>query len=368
MSARTLTTDIAIVGGGPAGLSAATAAATSGARVLLIDAYSQASGQYWMQAADGGAAGAQAAEGRAGIARAKAAGVQLLTGFEVFAAYPGPTLFAASAEDSARIDCKALIVASGAHDRTVALPGWTLPGVMTAGGAQRLAKTQGILSGRRIVLSGSGIFLYAVADTLIAKGAEIAALVEARSPNAALLHHLGRFPERWREATALLRRVRRRVGRHLTGQIVTVARGKDRVEAVGITRLDGRGVQDIDGIDGLLTSFGFQPQIEVTSLLGCEHRFDDTLGGWLSHRGSQPACRPEPWLPIIFLRSRFSRNQLASRPSDRPDGPRQGILRSEPISRRSLIQRRPLPVPRLGCRPRAFRAARLEPRAAPSEA
>lgn len=280
MSARTLTTDIAIVGGGPAGLSAATAAATSGARVLLIDAYSQAGGQYWMQAADGGAAGAQAAEGRAAIARAKAAGVQLLTGFEVFAAYPGPTLFAASAEDSARIDCKALIVASGAHDRTVAFPGWTLPGVMTAGGAQRLAKTQGILSGKRIVLSGSGIFLYAVADTLIAKGAEIAALVEARSPNAALLHHLGRFPERWREATALRCRVRRRVGRHLTGQIVTVARGKDRVEAVGITRLDGRGVQDIDGIDGLLTSFGFQPQIEVTSLLGCEHRFDDTLGGW----------------------------------------------------------------------------------------
>lgn len=286
MSARAIATDVTVIGGGPAGLSAATAAAASGARVLLVDAYAQAGGQYWMQAADGRAIGPQAEEGRKAIRRAETAHVQFLTGAEVFAAYPGPTVFATSPGGPARIDCKALVVATGAHDRTVAFPGWTLPGVMTAGGGQRLAKTQGMLPGKRIVLSGSGIFLYAVADTLIGKGAEIVAFIEARSSNAALLRHLARFPERWREAEALFRRVRRGVGQHLTGQIVTEVRGKDRVEAGRIAKLDGSSVHDIDGIDSVLTSFGFQPQIEVTSLLGCEHRFDDALGGW--HVATEP--------------------------------------------------------------------------------
>lgn len=280
MSARSFDCDVAIIGAGPAGLSAATAASESGARTLFIDAYTEAGGQYWMQAADNRPIGPQAAEGRTAIRRAEAAGVRFLKGAEVFAAYPGFKLFANGRDGAAHIACRTVIVASGAHDRTVAFPGWTLPGVMTAGGGQRLAKTQGILPAKRIVLSGSGIFLYAVADTFIGKGAEIVALVEARQPNSAVVRHLACFPERWHEAAALFGRVRKRVLRWMNGRVVVEALGTERVEAVRVARLDGSGAHTIEGIDCLLTSYGFQPQIEITSLLGCRHRFDDGLGGW----------------------------------------------------------------------------------------
>jgi NADPH-dependent 2,4-dienoyl-CoA reductase/sulfur reductase-like enzyme len=280
MSARSFDCDVAIIGAGPAGLSAATAASESGARTLVIDAYVEAGGQYWMQAADSRPIGPQAAEGRVAIRRAEAAGVRFLKGAEVFAAYPGFKLFANGRDGAAHVACRTVIVASGAHDRTMAFPGWTLPGVMTAGGGQRLAKTQGVLPGKHIVLSGSGIFLYAVADTLIDKGAEIVALVEARRPDGAVVRQLARFPERWHEAAALFGRVRKRVPRRMNGRVVVEALGKERVETVSVARLDGSGARTIDGIDCLLTSYGFQPQIEVTSLLGCTHCFDDGLGGW----------------------------------------------------------------------------------------
>ncbi len=282
MSATIVKADIAVVGAGPAGLAAATFAARAGASVVVVDAYARAGGQYFVQGQADAPPSRQAKEGQDAIARATAAGVRLLTGTEVFAAYPGFQLFASGPEGQTRIAARAVIAATGAHDRTVAFPGWTLPGVMTAGGGQRLAKEHGQLPGKRIVLSGSGIFLYAVAETLIDKGAEIVALVEARRPSAALLWHLARFPERWGEAYRLLARVRRDVLRRINGHLVTAALGNDRVEAVRLARLDGSGAFEIGGIDCLLTSYGFQPQLEITSLLGCAHEFDDALGGWLA--------------------------------------------------------------------------------------
>ena len=71
------------------------------------------------------------------------------------------------------------MLATGAYDRPVAFPGWTLPGVMTAGGAQALAKGQGVLPGRRVLLAGAGPFLLPVAAQLEAGGAEVVAVAEA---------------------------------------------------------------------------------------------------------------------------------------------------------------------------------------------
>src|SRR5271154_724736 len=122
--------DVAIVGGGPAGLAAATAARRSGAGVLLVDAFSQAGGQYFMQPLPGTGNSPQIQTGRRAIADAKAAGVALLTGIEIFAAYPGFRLLGAGGGRSIVIDARAIIAANGAHDRVMAFPGWTLPGVM----------------------------------------------------------------------------------------------------------------------------------------------------------------------------------------------------------------------------------------------
>ena len=73
----------------------------------------------------------------------------------------------------------ALVLATGAYDRPVPFPGWTLPGVMTAGAAQSLAKAGATLPGRRVLLVGSGPFLLPVAAQLASSGAEVVAVAEA---------------------------------------------------------------------------------------------------------------------------------------------------------------------------------------------
>jgi NADPH-dependent 2,4-dienoyl-CoA reductase/sulfur reductase-like enzyme len=287
VSARRIETGIAVIGAGPAGLAAATAAARAGARVTVLDAFPDPGGQYWMQAPGTPPASLQMADGARAIAVARAAGVEILTGTELFAAYPGFRLFAAGEGGAVAIAARALVVASGAHDRVVAFPGWTLPGVMTAGAGQRLAKLHGVLPGRRIVLAGSGAFLLAVAESLLAKGAEIAALVEARRPSAALARHLASHPERWRETARLVATARRGARRIVFGRIVVAAGGQDRVESVRLAAAPGGPAEEIDGIDALLVGYGFQPAIDTTAMLGCDHRFDDALGGW--HVAADPA-------------------------------------------------------------------------------
>lgn len=280
MTVKRLETDICVVGAGPAGLAAATAAAAAGARTLVVDAFPSPGGQYWMQPPVTADATAQALEGQDAIAAARAAAVQFLPGTEIFAAYPGFKLYGTGTEGAVKIVCRRLIAASGAHDRSVAFPGWTLPGVMTPGGAQRLAKLQGVLPGKRIVLAGSGPFLWSVADSLLRKGATIVALVEAQQPSLALGMHLLGYPERWLETWRLVRHVRAHVGSVIFGQIVVAAEGQDRVAAVTLRDRRTGTLQKIEAIDSLLVGYGFQPSIELTSVLGCRHRYDDALGGW----------------------------------------------------------------------------------------
>lgn len=272
-------TDIAIIGGGPAGLSAAQAARQSGASVVIIDSFPLAGGQYYMQPVTGAPSG-QALRGRRLIDEVIEAGAHVLTGHEVVAAYPGFRLLAMGHGRGLSIAARAIVVAGGAHDRVMAFPGWTLPGVMTAGAGQRLAKVNGVLPGQRIVIAGTGIFLWAVADTLLQKGARIVALVEARRPSLGLAAHILAFPEHWREALRLFNHVKRGVDRVAWSHVICEASGDDRVDSVIIGHAAQGRVERITGVDALLVSHGFQPNIEITSLLGCEHCFDEALGGW----------------------------------------------------------------------------------------
>jgi NADPH-dependent 2,4-dienoyl-CoA reductase/sulfur reductase-like enzyme len=280
-----LRADVAVIGGGPAGLAAATAAARAGALVHLLDGAAEAGGQYWMQPI-GVHASPQSLAGAAAITAARGAGVQIHPGADVWAVFDRFRILAAIGAEPLEIAARAIVVASGAQDRVPAFPGWTLPGVLTAGAAQRLAKLGGVRAGRRVVVAGSGPFLLVVAGVLRTLDTELVAFVEARRPAAASALHLARFPERWGEALQLLRPIADTRTRRRFGWIVTEALGTDHVEAVRIARLDANGAIDerrthvIDGIDALVTGWGFRPSIEVTAQLGCAHAFDDARGGW----------------------------------------------------------------------------------------
>lgn len=180
-----------------------------------------------------------------------------------------------------------VIAALGAMERPLPFPGWTLPGVIGAGAAQRLLKTgSGRIPGAgKMVIAGSGPFLLAVAQSCAVAGQPVSDLVEMRRPG--LPARLFRaHPERLPEALRLWRDLRRTGAARHMGHVVTRALGGAQLEAVEIAPLDASGRPDmalqrrIDGVSTLAVGFGFQPVVDMTLALGARHAFAPELGGW----------------------------------------------------------------------------------------
>ncbi|MEU9004525.1 NAD(P)/FAD-dependent oxidoreductase [Streptomyces sp. NPDC059982] len=284
--------DLAIVGAGPAGLAAAVTAARLGLRVTLLDAGERPGGQFYRHPAAGlGALRPQAlhhdwrafATREAALRAHVAAGrIDHLPFHHVWTVVPdgdgGWTLHAVAGpeERAATVGARAVLLATGAYERQLPFPGWTLPGVVGAGGAQAMLKGGLVLPGRRVLVAGSGPLLLAVAGSLAAAGATVPAVVEAASYTAyatrgpALLRNPAKLAEGATYGGALLRHGIRLLTRHA----VTAAHGRDRVEAVTVARLD-RDWRPLPGTgrripcDALAVGHGLVPQLELATGLGC---------------------------------------------------------------------------------------------------
>ncbi len=159
--------EIAIIGGGPAGLAAAIELAAGGADLVVIDAYPQPGGHYFRQPPQefskaGVAADSRQVEYASLMASLERLNVTVLSESAVWSIFPaeesatGYTLHLNGPHPVRSIQARYLLLASGAYDRPMAFPGWRLPGVITPGGAQMLMKGHGILPGERILGGGSG--------------------------------------------------------------------------------------------------------------------------------------------------------------------------------------------------------------------
>src|SRR5512144_2355664 len=175
-----------VVGGGPAGLAAARTAARHGVHVMLVDENPELGGQYYRQMPESFRAparsatlGKESAEGRRLIDEVRALGVELRLGTVVWGIFDQRVVALATQDESERIVAESLILAPGAYDRPVPFPGWTLPGVITAGGALELMRGHGVLPGHRVLVAGSGPVLFAVAQDLLRGGATVVAVCEA---------------------------------------------------------------------------------------------------------------------------------------------------------------------------------------------
>jgi NADPH-dependent 2,4-dienoyl-CoA reductase/sulfur reductase-like enzyme len=317
-----VTVDVAVVGGGPAGVAAAVTAARSGAQVALLDAGPRLGGQYYRRppvdddrptppndrrvrrsctCSRGIAAGSShSAETSHSAERFDRLEAQLpgLTAAGRLRVLDGTTVWSAQGSAGAfrlrvrggdrepdaplaEVTARAVVVATGAHDRQLPFPGWDLPGVMSAGAAQALVKGSGVVPGRRVVVAGTGPFLLAVAATLLRAGAEVVAVVEAGTPHRLLARPHDVLPA-WSKAVELAGFVRLLV-RHrvpyLAGHRVLRATGDGAagqgvVRSVTVARSDPAGrprpgsAREL-ACDVLAVGFGFTAHTDLLLQLGC---------------------------------------------------------------------------------------------------
>lgn len=259
--------DVAVVGAGPAGIAAAAMIAETGRRVAVLDESVEVGGQIWRHRR--GAPPPAAA--RPWIRRLERSGATILRESAVVDVRDDPHAerFAITAERGLSpllVNATTLVLATGARERFLPFPGWTLPGVVGVGGVQALLKSGLDVSGRRIVIAGSGPLLLPVAASLSTAGANVLRVAEQAPPRAVRSFALGL----WRRPSSLAQAARYRLAfartPYVMGEWVTAARGDGRVEEVTIA--NGRTERTI-ACDLLAVACGLVPNSRLARLLGC---------------------------------------------------------------------------------------------------
>ena len=281
--------DVLVVGAGPAGLAAAVAARTAGASVILIDERASPGGQFYKQPAT--AEGRQrldrqARAGAALIAEARESGVEILSGTLVWGAErrPDGALAIAAMRDGAALTFvpRICVVATGAVEQASILPGWTLPGVMTAGALQTLLRGGGAVPPGPILVAGNGPLNLQVAAEALRMGADLAGVVEAAPtpwsrPRAALA--LAATDARL-AATGLAAVARIKaagVPIHWSSRVLRVE-GDGRAERAIVGPLEGSGPNRAVAAGTVALGEGFRSANELSRLLGCRHAADERGG------------------------------------------------------------------------------------------
>jgi NADPH-dependent 2,4-dienoyl-CoA reductase/sulfur reductase-like enzyme len=235
---------LVIVGGGPAGLAAASEAVAAGLPTCLVEQGTALHGPHRLRAPV-----------EAGVEVRLATAAWGIWGHEVSICPPsGP---------ASLLVAEQVILASGAYERPVAFPGWTLPGVMSAEGAVRLLE-QGVAPGRRVLVAGFGGWVAKTADRLRALGQEIVEVIDASAR---------------------------------AGRMVVRAEGAGRLERVFIARVDAdwcprAGTERALEVDALVLAFGWLPENQLARLAGCEYRGSAYLDPRVVHDGWQRSSVP----------------------------------------------------------------------------
>lgn len=273
-----------IVGAGPAGVRAAQTLVAHGLRPVLIDEAPRAGGQIYRQPPPGFVRSQRALygfeAGRAGAVHRAMDALQPLVDHRpgtLVWAVQGARLHLLHDGRASQIDHAGLVVATGATDRVLPFPGWTLPGVYTLGAAQVALKYQGCAIGSRVVLAGTGPLLYLVAHQYAQAGAGVVAVLDG----ATLADQRAALPALLRAPTALTKGliyraslIVRGVRVHQGTRLLRASSSGDAGERVGaITWRDARGEHTLD-CDAIGFGHALRSETQLADLLGCEFGWD----------------------------------------------------------------------------------------------
>ena len=279
--------DVAIIGAGPAGLAAAGVLGEAGRSVALIDEQPGPGGQIYRAIATAGekrkaVLGADYAAGSALLGALGHASVRHMAGATVWEVTPERRLSYSLAGKAASLSADHVVVATGATERPMPFPGWTLPGVMTAGAGQILLKTPGLLPPSPCVLAGSGPLLFLLATQYLAAGLKVDAIVET-TPAGNLAKALPHLPgallsNRYlRKGLAMLANLRKAGIAHHRNATGLVAEGSGQVEAL---RFRARGKDHRLPCATLMIHTGIVPNVQISRALNLDHGWNDLQQCW----------------------------------------------------------------------------------------
>jgi NADPH-dependent 2,4-dienoyl-CoA reductase/sulfur reductase-like enzyme len=252
--------DILVVGAGPAGVAAAVTAAAARKQVALVDDNPAAGGQIWRSGA------AQPAAARKWLGRLATSRVTRLQGWRVVDS-PSPGLLRAEGKDGCRdFVYNQLVMATGARERFLPFPGWTLPNVMGAGGLDAMVRGGLPIAGKRVVVAGAGPLLLAVAAHLARRGAKIVAICEQAALRR-FIPFLASLIGEPAKAMQGINYVRSTLGSKVyTGCWPVAAGGNQKLESVTLRR--GERQWEVR-CDYLACGFHLVPNLELPALMQC---------------------------------------------------------------------------------------------------
>lgn len=271
--------EIVVIGGGPAGLSAAIAASSLGAKVTIIDRNKRAGGQLVKQTHKFFGSKKQYASTR-GIHIAEILidklkdnpNVEFLYNTTALGFYNKDMVITAEREEKEYIKIKAdrVIVSTGAAEKFLAFDNNDLPGVYGAGAVQTLMNEHGVLPGKNVLMVGSGNIGLIVSYQLMQAGVNVKAIIEAAPNIGGYLVHASKI---------------RRMGVPiLTSHTILAAHGRDSVERATISRLDEKwrpipGTEKVLNVDVICIAVGLTPLTELLWQAGCDMKYIPELGG-----------------------------------------------------------------------------------------
>lgn len=276
-----MTCDLVIVGAGPAGMAAAVEARAQGLSVLVVDENAAPGGQVFRAAescARDPAVGPEIAPGLPLIEAFRACGAAYRPATTLWHLDPDEGVASLATEGgTGTVAARRILLATGAQERPVPIPGWTLPGVMGAGAAQILLKSAGIVPAGRVVLAGQGPLVWLLAVQLARAGAAPLVLETRRVAVARALTKAGGGVLAGRrllaKGLALMVEARRRGVRVVRGVRDLRADGEGRVQRVA---WQGGSAP----CDTLLLHEGVIPSTHVTRAIGLDHAWDAAQACW----------------------------------------------------------------------------------------